>query len=328
MNLKLPTALMSDDLKNNWPWVNETDRGHYDPAQKWPKISIITPSFNQGDFIEETILSVLNQNYPDLEYIIIDGGSTDNTVEIIKKYADKLTYWVSEKDKGQTDAINKGLQKCTGVIFNWINSDDFLEKDALFNIAKTYQEASHSGNKLKLIAGGCRHITDDTGEAETFFVKDLTFEGLISENSWFQQPAQWLVLANIKNLHIDDQLHYSFDWDMILNLNLTGQEIVYLPKVLANFRMHENSKTTLYSLTFKKEKYTIVKKYFKNSKSLLKKRKLILYLHRLSAYLQVMELLSNDEKHYPKLLRAGVLSPKLFFSRFYLGQLSKFLKKQ
>lgn len=328
MNLKLPTALMSDDLKNNWLWVTESDKRQYDPAQQWPKISIITPSFNQGDFIEETILSVLNQNYPDLEYIIIDGGSTDNTVDIIKKYADKLTYWVSEKDKGQTDAINKGLQKCTGAIFNWINSDDFLEKDALFNIAKTYQEASNGGNQLKLIAGGCKHITGDTGEAETFFVKDLTFEGLISENSWFQQPAQWLVLQNIKNLYIDDQLHYSFDWDMILNLNLTDHEIVYLPKVLANFRMHENSKTTLYSLTFKKEKYTIVKKYFKNSKSLLKKRKLILYLHRLSAYLQVMELLSNDEKHYPKLLRAGVLSPKLFFSRFYLGQLSKFLKKQ
>jgi len=319
---------MSEGLKNNWPWVTESDNGQYDPAYRWPKISIITPSFNQGDYIEETILSVLNQNYPNLEYIIIDGDSTDNSVDIIKKYADKLTYWVSEKDKGQTDAINKGLLKCTGAIFNWINSDDFLEKDALFNIAKTYQQASDDGKRLKLIAGGCRHITDNTDEAETFFVKDLTFEGLISENSWFQQPAQWLVLENIEKLYIDNQLHYSFDWDMILNLNLNDPEIIYLPKVLANFRMHEKSKTTLFSLTFKKEKYTIVKRYFKNSNSLLKKRKLLLYLHRLSSYLQVMELLSNDEKHYPKLLRAGALSPKLFFSRFYLGQLSKFLKKQ
>ena len=82
--------------------------------------SIITPSYNQGQYIEQTIQSVLNQNYPNLEYIIIDGGSTDNTVEIIKKYEKHLKFWVSEKDKGQANAINKGLQYCTGEIFNWI----------------------------------------------------------------------------------------------------------------------------------------------------------------------------------------------------------------
>ena len=91
-----------------------------------PKISIVTPSFNQGQFIEQTICSVLDQGYPNLEYIIIDGGSTDNTIDIIRKYESKITYWISEPDSGQADAINKGLSIATGSIFNWINSDDYF----------------------------------------------------------------------------------------------------------------------------------------------------------------------------------------------------------
>src|ERR1051325_4216859 len=103
-----------------------------------PLITIITPSYNQGQFIEETILSIINQDYPRLEFIIIDGGSTDNTVDIIKKYADRITYWVSEKDKGQSNAINKGLHKATGDIINWINSDDQLMPGALTAVAKHF----------------------------------------------------------------------------------------------------------------------------------------------------------------------------------------------
>ncbi len=96
-----------------------------------PKISIITPSYNQGKFIEETILSVINQQYSNLEFIIIDGGSTDNTVDIIEKYSTQITYWVSEKDEGQSDAINKGFLKATGEIINWLNSDDYLQEVVL-----------------------------------------------------------------------------------------------------------------------------------------------------------------------------------------------------
>src|SRR5665213_810473 len=102
----------------------------------YPKISIITPSYNQADYLEQTIWSVLDQNYPNLEYIIIDGGSSDGSVEIIKKYSDRLTYWVSEKDEGLYHAIQKGFEKSTGAIMGWLNSDDMLHRNSLFSIAE------------------------------------------------------------------------------------------------------------------------------------------------------------------------------------------------
>ncbi len=107
----------------------------------FPRITIVTPSYNQGQYIEETILSVINQDYPNLEYIIIDGGSSDNTVEIIKKYSDRITYWISEKDNGQAHAINKGFRKATGDILNWLNSDDQLQPGALKIIAQRFGES-------------------------------------------------------------------------------------------------------------------------------------------------------------------------------------------
>src|SRR4051794_29425295 len=104
----------------------------------YPKISVITPSFNQAPFLEETILSIINQDYPNLEYIVIDGGSTDKSVDIIRKYEEKITFWVSEKDNGQSEAINKGFEKATGDIVCWINSDDILLPHALIKVANFF----------------------------------------------------------------------------------------------------------------------------------------------------------------------------------------------
>ncbi len=103
------------------------------------KISVVTPSYNQGPYLEKTILSVIEQGYPNLEYIIIDGGSTDNSLEIIKKYERHLSYWVSEKDRGQSHAINKGFGHAGGDLFGWLNSDDFYAPDALKTAAEVYQ---------------------------------------------------------------------------------------------------------------------------------------------------------------------------------------------
>jgi cellulose synthase/poly-beta-1,6-N-acetylglucosamine synthase-like glycosyltransferase len=123
--------------KTGWPWTTESQSfPPLTPASKpWPKISIVTPSYNQGTFLEETIRSVLLQNYPNCEYIIIDGGSTDNSIEVIKRYEKWLSYWISEKDRGQIDAINKGFERSTGEILAWINSDDLYLMNALAKIA-------------------------------------------------------------------------------------------------------------------------------------------------------------------------------------------------
>src|SRR5262245_4883167 len=126
--------------KTGWPWTVETpplpaQRPHDTP---WPRISIVTPSYNQCEFIEETLRSVLLQGYPDLEYIVIDGGSTDGAVDIIRKYAPWLTHWVSEPDRGQAHAINKGFDFASGLVLNWLNSDDVFAPEALGHVGELF----------------------------------------------------------------------------------------------------------------------------------------------------------------------------------------------
>ena len=134
---KLP---MPPSDKLGWPWTVETLPQIYFKGYYYPKISVITPSYNQGNFIEETIRSVILQNYPNLELIIIDGGSTDNTIEILNKYDLWISYWVSEKDNGQSNAINKGLKIATGQLIGWQNSDDIYFPNAFYEIVKAFNK--------------------------------------------------------------------------------------------------------------------------------------------------------------------------------------------
>lgn len=126
--------------KVGWPWDSQLPElsAVMNDGRDWPKISIVTPSYNQGQFIEETIRSVLLQGYPNLEYIVIDGGSTDNSLEIIQKYEPWLRYWISEPDEGQADAIHKGFQRASGDLLAWQNSDDFYQLGAFQRIAEFF----------------------------------------------------------------------------------------------------------------------------------------------------------------------------------------------
>lgn len=128
-------------------------------APSWPKISIVTPSYNQAEFLERTILSVLNQNYPNLEYIIIDGGSTDGSVEIIKKFEKYLAYWVSEKDNGQTNAINKGFKISSGEILAWLNADDTYLRHTISRVVNYFQKYP----QIDLIYGNA-HLINKNGQ--------------------------------------------------------------------------------------------------------------------------------------------------------------------
>jgi len=219
----------------------------------YPKISIITPSYNQGHYIEQTILSVIGQGYPNLEYIIIDGGSTDNTVEIIKKYADKITYWVSEPDKGQSDALNKGLQKCTGEIFNWINSDDYFEEGSFFKIAQYFTE----NPTCEMLCGYCSYFDSETLQ-QTFFhrleIFDTLEETLIQQK--INQPASFYKLSIIETLGgINKDLHYCMDLDLWFRyLVQFGQEnILLVEDTFAHFRLHDESKTVQLQVKFREE---------------------------------------------------------------------------
>lgn len=171
--------------RKGWPWDSQTSPLLYHAKKEWPKITIVTPSFNQGQYIEETIRSVLLQNYPNLEYIVIDGGSTDGTLEILAKYSPWISYWVSEKDKGHGHAINKGFSLASGKLYGWINSDDLYMDEAFFTLANAFEQS-----KADMIYGDGLVIDEASGELtyeKAFLVNSryLFIGGVLMQHSTF-----------------------------------------------------------------------------------------------------------------------------------------------
>ncbi|MCI5058332.1 MAG: glycosyltransferase [Flavobacteriales bacterium] len=207
----------------------------------YPIISIITPSFNQGAFIEETLRSCIDQNYPNLELIVIDGGSTDQSVDIIKQFSGHIKYWVSERDEGQSHAINKGIQKSTGEIINWVNSDDWLEGKSLFTIANYFQDSN-----TNILCGKSRiHNIDQSHFLKrTSSIKPPLPSSLAS--SEFMQPSTFWRASIFKEFTpLKQSLHYMMDHDIwtryIMKYGFEG--IQYCDEVLSNIRMHEAAKS-------------------------------------------------------------------------------------
>ena len=292
--------------------------------QQFPKISIVTASYNQGQFIEETILSVLNQNYPSLEYIIIDGGSTDNSVEIIKKFEQYLTYWVSEEDKGQANAINKGLQLCTGEIFNWLNSDDYLEPGALFKIAEAFADA-----EVQMLAGKVRNFS--TTEEEIIPNQQLSAKGLMcwEPGVKFVQPGVWMrkeLLAQSGG--IDEQFHCAFDWDLYIRYLYHFPQVKELDELLVHFRLHENSKTQSLRDRFTIEERKIIEKiYALDGYPLLKD--ICLYKIQKTNWTAFLSDLSNNNmpllKKFFAVVKAMPNYSKVSYSRQTAGALRAFV---
>lgn len=224
--------------RTGWPWTEETDAAPAAERHDWPRITLVTPSFNQGAFIEETIRSVLLQNYPNLEYIVIDGGSTDGTVAILQRYSPWLTCWVSEPDRGQSDAVNKGLARASGAWFNWINSDDYLLPGALHALA-----GAATPDAL-IISGRTRNIGEG-GAAGTYAAR---FSGDMPGalfNLGVNQPGSLLRLAAVRSGMLCEHLHYTMDLELWLRLLLQGgpSGLVQSPAAVATYRYHAESKT-------------------------------------------------------------------------------------
>jgi hypothetical protein len=231
------------------PCPVETDPAIYAGADDWPRISIVTPSFNQAQFLEETIRSVLLQNYPNLQYIVIDGGSTDGSVEIIQKYAPWLDHWESQKDRGQSHAINKGLKRCDGHWFNWINSDDCLLPGALAAIGRARPEAVLvSGAE---VTGPSLRQTKPLGRTKL----GPTLEEAIV-NQYTCQQGIFFKTKEVKELGgVREELHYVMDFDLIVRLLLKHglERVQEIPETVAFFRQHGEAKTATVAQKFLEE---------------------------------------------------------------------------
>jgi len=233
-------------------------------TKKWPKISIITPSFNQAEFIERTIKSVLSQDYPNLEYIVMDGGSTDGTVEILKKYSQKII-WRSEKDKGQGDAINKGLKLARGEILGYLNSDDVLAPGAL----KAVADFLVKNPKKMWVFGKCRIIDEKDKEMrksitayKNFWLERYHYSTLLVLNYISQPAVFWRREAYEKIGEFDTNEYWELDYDYWLRLGKRYQPGL-INQYLANFRVHQKAKTAIDLKHFLGEA-RVARKYTKN----------------------------------------------------------------
>jgi len=227
--------------KTGWPWTEAVQPWSetMPDGAAYPKISIVTPSYNQGQFLEETIRSVLLQGYPNLEYIIIDGGSQDNSVEIIRKYEPFLAYWISEPDAGQTNAINKGIRHSSGQIFAWLNSDDYYLPDTLFYIGRACRD-----HPFDLCYGQCEFVNFQ-GEYlyDWPYFQNLDLTTVIA-NNYIPQPSCFLNMQLVQESGLlNEGFQYAFDYEYWLRLLLKGAKITSIPMLFSKYRLHDSSKT-------------------------------------------------------------------------------------
>jgi glycosyltransferase involved in cell wall biosynthesis len=208
-----------------------------DPAS--PLVSIVTPSFNQAAYLENTIRSVLDQDYPNIEYILMDGGSSDGSVEIIRRYSDRLTWWVSEKDRGQTDAINKGFARAKGEILAWLNSDDTYQPHAIAEAVGCLRDRPEVG----LVYGDANFI-DENGRIIGRFPAAQTDYRRLRQGYVHvpQQAAFWRADLWRKVGPLDPTFYFAMDYDLWVRLAAQAP-VQYTPRLWANFRLHSQGKT-------------------------------------------------------------------------------------
>lgn len=230
--------------KTGWPWTEQAEPlpECMPDGSEWPCISIVTPSYNQEQFIEETIRSVLLQGYPNLEYVVIDGGSADNSLQIIRKYEKHISYWVSESDQGQSDALNKGFRNCKGEIVGFLNSDDVYLSGALAFAAQFLTQ----NPQYSFVCGQTSFIDSKSQKIKGFeelFMVELNSQTM-TEACHIAQPSTFFRVEVFQQSgYFNAKLQYCFDYEFWLRNFLAGLEFKSVSQVLSKFRIHSSSKT-------------------------------------------------------------------------------------
>ncbi len=224
-----------------WPWTckQQLSQEHDDhEPEKWPRLTVVTPSYNQGQFLEQTIRSVLLQEYPNLHYVIIDGGSDDDSVEVIRKYEPWIDYWVSERDRGQSHAINKGFDLAEGEILCWLNSDDLFLPGTLRRVARCFMRSG-----CDILSG---HTLEVGHHAQTLFeAQPCTVDRLLDKMRICsaQQSTFWTRQVWEECGPLTEDLHYAMDFDLWLRMAAANFEWRLIDETIAIFRRHEQQKT-------------------------------------------------------------------------------------
>lgn len=248
----MPSIPSPLEQQSGWPWEGKADhpaggdsnlKSQQASTKQCPRITVITPSFNQGQYLEETIRSVLLQGYPNLEYIVVDGGSNDCSGEILDRYADCITHVIREKDDGQSDAICKGLNIATGEIFNWINSDDRLEPGTLWELAKRFPRSADMYAFEVCVEDANGNPPVDSNHR--MYNRNLTALAMLRCDRYsFSQPGLWFRVDALSACGgIDRSLNYGFDWDLIVRYLADHPRVIYSQSTGAMFRLHDQSKT-------------------------------------------------------------------------------------
>lgn len=228
-----------------------------------PKITLVTPSFNQGSYLAQTIESVIGQRYEHLEYFVVDGGSADDSLDVIREYSNQITWHVSEADTGQAAALIKGFSRATGDVMGWINSDDLLEPGALEAVGRAYRQ-----NPGTVIAGNVMLFADPSGRNRLLRPRNLNFQDMVeiwTGKSFFSQPGVFFPRRAYEEVGgLDVNLHYCMDQDLITRL-VRVCPVVYINEVLARARQHRASKTCSQSGRMVVESCVVARRYLKES---------------------------------------------------------------
>ena len=248
--------------KTGWPWTEESPQlpDTVPDGRPWPRVSIVTPSYNQAQFIEETIRSVLLQGYPNLEYIVIDGGSTDGSVDIIRRYEHWLAYWVSELDRGQSHAINKGWARARGDILAWLNSDDFYQPGAV-----------QAAVRYLLDHPDVSMVYSDNFRCDVFgrplgVYRSGPFDlriALSGKGVHISQPTTFIRREILERIGpVEESLHLAMDADLFFRIASVGK-LGYIPnRVLATGRIHQSAKTWALALRYANEAIEVKQRLF------------------------------------------------------------------